>query len=219
MTSSPPPEYGAQHPLSTNRENRTAEWFISNARTLGIIGAVIAVAAVGSVAWRSSERAKAARAEQALYQAEGSLAQADPAQAERSLREVATRYSGTAGGSQAQLLLAQTLYDAGRYQDGLAVLTRSKPPAELAEAVELLTAAGYEGSGRSADAGRIYERLADRSGTVATRAAELRAAAGRAYQLANDKTAALRVWRLIASGPSGPLVDEARVRVGELTAS
>lgn len=219
MSSSLPPEYGVQHPLSTSRESRASDWFGANARAIGIAGAALVVAAVAGVAWRSSERAKNGRAEQALYQAEASLAQGDASRAEKALGDVATRYRGTSGGAQAQLLLAQTLYDAGRFQDGLAVLGRSKPPAEMADAVQLLTAAGYEGAGRPLDAARIYERLADASGVIPSRVAELRAAAARAYQLGNDRVAASRVWRTIAGGPSGPLVDEARVRLGELTAS
>lgn len=216
MSSSLPPEYGAPHPLSTNRESRAAEWLGANARALGVVAAVVAIGAIGTVAWKSSERAKAGRAEQALYQAEGSLSQGDAAQAERALRDVATRYAGTSAGAEAQLLLAQTLYDAGRYQEGLGVLARGTPPADLADAVQLLTAAGYEGVGRARDAAKIYEALATKSGVVASRAAELRAAAARAYQLGNDRAAALRLWRSIAEGPSGPLVDEARVRIGEL---
>ena len=216
MSGTIPPEYGAQHPLSINRESRAAEWLAANARVFGAVAAIVAVAAVGTVAWRSSERAKAGRAEQALYQAEGSMSQGDAAQTERSLRDIATRYSGTPAGAEAQLLLAQTLYDAGRYQDGLQVLGRGKAPADLAEAVQLLTAAGYEGVGRPVEAAKIYEALAGGSGLVASRAAELRAAAARAYQLGNDPASALRTWRSISVGPSGPLVDEARVRIGEL---
>lgn len=215
MSSQLPPEYQAAHPLSMGREGRTSEWFQANARAVSLAGAALALAVVGSVAWRTSERSKGRRAEQALFQAEAGGA-GDPRQAEQALRGVVSRYSGTAGGAQAQLLLAQSLYDQGRYQDGITVLGRGKPPAEFAESVQLLTAAGYEGLGRGGDAARIYETVANSEPRSPQRRSELRAAAARAYALANDRPAALRIWRQIVLDGTGSAVDEARVRVGEL---
>lgn len=218
MTSTLPPESHAPHPLSTSRDGRATDWVRDNGRVLGIVGGVFAVVLLGGVAWRSSERAKAQRAEQALYQAESSLTRGDPSQAERSLRDVATRYGNTSGGAQAQLMLTQTLYEQGRYQDGLNVLNRTKPPAQFVDAFRLLTAAGYEGIGKGGDAGKLYEELATSRGVVPRRRDELRSAAARAYQLGNDRASALRVWRQVVAGGTGSEVDEARVRVGELTA-
>lgn len=218
MSSQIPPEYQAAHPLSMTREGRTSEWFQANARVLGLTGVALALTAVGATAWRASERSKGQRAEQALFQAEASGG-GEPRLTEQALRSVVTRYSGTSGGAQAQLLLAQSLYEQGRYQEGVTVLGRGKPPAEFAEAVQLLTAAGYEGLGRGANAARIYESLANSASRSAQRRSELRAAAARAYTLANDREAALKVWRQIAADGSGPVVDEARVRIGELAAS
>ena len=61
-------------------------------------------------------------AERAFFDAQAPLANQDLAAAERNLRQVATRYDGTAGGAQAQLALAEMLYDQGKYQDGLNAL-------------------------------------------------------------------------------------------------
>lgn len=218
MASPVGPEYQAQHPLSMERGGRAADWFQANARAVGIAGVAIALAAVGAVAWRSSERAKAQRAETALYRAQaGAAGGGDVRQAERALREVATRYAGTAGGFQAQLLLVQGMYESGRYQEGLTQLGRAKAPAEFQEAAELLRAAGLEGAGRGAEAGRVYEALARKSGLPDRRRDELRAAAARAFALGNDRAAALRLWKEIAKSEKSGLLDEARIRIGELS--
>ncbi len=217
MASTTRPEYQASHPMSQSREGRMAEWARDNGRALGIVATSIAVLAVGGVAWRSSERAKADRAEQAFFQAQGGT-QGDPAATERALRPLLARYQGTAGGTQAGLLLAQSLYDQGKFQDGLAVLARLTPPEQFRDAVRLLTAAGYEGTGRAGEAARIYIQLADRPDVVARRRDELRAAAARAYQLSGDRASALRLWKTLAASGTGPTADEARIRVGELEA-
>lgn len=216
MASTTQPEYHAPHPMSQDRDG-AADWLRDHGRALGIGAAAVGLLAVGGVAWRGSERAKAQRAEQAFFQAQA-VGQGNPTTAERGLREVATRYAGTAGGAQATLLLAQALFDQGRYQDGLAVLQRAKPPEQFADAVRLLTAAGYQGVGRAADAGKLYEQLSAAPSLPTRRRDELRASAARAYQLANDRASAVRMWELILTGGNGPMVDEARVRLGELKA-
>lgn len=217
MASTAQPEYHASHPMSRSRDGRAADWLRDHGRALGIGAVVVGLLAVGGVAWRGSERAKAQRAEQAFFQVQAA-SEGNPAVAERGLRDVATRYAGTAGGAQATLLLAQAFYDQGRFQDGLAVLGRATPPEQFGDAVRLLTAAGYEGVGRAADAGKVYEQLSAAPNVVARRRDELRAAAARAYQLANDRASAMRMWELILASGSGPMLDEARVRVGELKA-
>ena len=215
MASTAQPEYHAPHPMSRGRDAQAADWVRDHGRAIGVGAVVVALLGVGGVAWRGSERAKAQRAEQAFFQAQAG-AQGNPAAAERALRDVATRYRGTPGGAQATLLLAQALYDQGRFQDGITVLGRADAPEEFRDAVRVLTAAGYEGVGRGADAGRLYEELANAPGVVARRRDELRAAAARAYQLAGDRTSAARLWGAVASSGTGPIVDEARVRLGEL---
>jgi thioredoxin-like negative regulator of GroEL len=217
MSSPISPDRASAHPLSLNRGGRAADWFESNARAVTVAAVAVLVAGGAAAAYRWNGNTKAQRAETALYQAQAAAGPSgDPRQAERALRDVATRYAGTASGTQAQLLLAQSLYDAGRYQDGLTVLQRGNPPAEFNEAVQLLTAAGHEGLGRGADAARIYESIAAGDGVSERRRDELRAAAARAYVLGNDRTSALRLWKQILGAGTGPLKEEARVRVGEL---
>jgi hypothetical protein len=75
-----------------------------------------------------------------------------------------------------------------------------------------------EGAGRPGEAAKVYEQLAGGKGVVARRRDELRASAARAYQLAGDRTSARRLWQQIITDNASPLTDEARVRVGELSA-
>ena len=91
-------------------------------------------------------------------------------------------------------------------------------PSEFDGGGRLRRAAGLEGGGKPAEAAKLYEQLAGGAEIGARRRDELRAAAARAYELAGDRAAAARTWRQIVTANASPLVDEARVRVGELSA-
>jgi hypothetical protein len=218
MASTLEPDVKPSHPLSRGSGDPVGDWLGRNGRFVTIGVALIAAAGAGGLLWRSTERTKAQRAERAFSDALAS-AQGDPTAQERAMRPLATRYNGTMGGAQATLLLVQSLYDQGKFQDGLTVLGRTKVPDAFGDAVGLLRAAGLEGVGRPAEAGKIYEQLAGAPKVVARRRDELRAAAARAYQLAGDRTSARRLWQQIITDNASPLIDEARVRIGELSAT
>jgi TolA-binding protein len=207
-------------PPATTFEDATenaADWARLHALQLAAGAAIVVVAVGGAFAYRSMSASKAARAERAFFEAQAPLANQDLAGAERQLRQVAQRYDGTAGGAQAQLMLAQVLYDQGKHQDGLKVLDETDAPDALESSVALLKAAGYEGLGRFADAAKIYEEAAD-DATAESRKLDLRASAARAYQQANNAEAARRIWADLAKHEEAPIAQEARVRLGELTA-
>ncbi len=195
-----------------------ADWGRTNGRILAIgIGAVIIIGG-GVALWRSNVATKAARAEKMFFAAQGPLQQGDVAGAQQQLRQVAQRFDGTPGGTQAQLLLAQTLYDQGKYQDGIDVLAKaSNVPDGMRTSVELLTAVGYEGLGKYDEAATRYERAANDAATP-TAKAQLRADHARALQAGGKTTEALRVWRELAKEQIAGVSDEARVRAGELAA-
>jgi predicted negative regulator of RcsB-dependent stress response len=218
MASTLEPDVQPSHPLSRGSDDRAGDWLRANGRAVGVGIALIVAAAIGSVLWRSTERGKADRAERAFFEAQAA-AQGEPAAAERALRPLVSRYDGTAGGAQALLLLVQSLYDQGKYQDGLTALGGSKVPDEFADGVQLLRAAGLEGAGRPAEAAKLYEQLAGASDVVPRRRDELRAAAARAHEVAGDRAAALRLWQQIVTANASQMTDEARVRVGELSAA
>jgi tetratricopeptide (TPR) repeat protein len=194
-----------------------ADWVRLHATQVALgVGAVVVIVG-GAALWRSSKASRAARAEAAFFQAQAAAAQGGPAAAQKQLEQVAQRYDGTAGGTEAQLALAQAQYDQGKYQDGLNVLKQANPPKGLDRSVRLLTAVGYEGLGKYADAAKIYED-AVKDATGASERAQLQADAARAYQAAGDKAAALKIWTELAALQAQGIADEARVRVGELAA-
>jgi predicted negative regulator of RcsB-dependent stress response len=197
-------------------ENFT-DWVREHATQVTIGVAAVAVLVAGGALWRSSSANKAARADAAFFDAQAPLAQGNVPAAQQQLQQVAQRYDGTAGGTQAQLLLAQTYYDQGKYQDGLNVLKQaSGAPKLFSGPIKVLTAVGNEGLGQFAQAAKSYEDAASEAHSEAERS-QLRADAARAYQAAGDKVSALRIWTDLAKLEGQGVADEARVRVGELS--
>jgi predicted negative regulator of RcsB-dependent stress response len=194
---------------------RFTEWLSENATKVVAGVAVVAVVFGGIWFAKSNNARKDSRASIALGQAE---AAASPADLQRQLTEVGQRYRGTAAGTEASLTVAQLDYDAGKYQDGLAVLDKVDAPSAMANGVKLLRAAGLEGLGKYTEAAKLYEDVASSTAAEAEKT-EYEANAARAYQAANDKASALRIWKQLAEVQGLGIADEARVRVGELEAA
>ena len=207
-------------PSSSLDADSFGDWFRVNGRVAAIVGGAAVLALAGAYLWRWNAAGTATRAETAYYRALQTPAQpGNTGQLESALRQVATGYDGTAGGAQAQMQLAQLLFDQGKYQDGLTVLDgASDAPEQLRDGIASLRAAGYEGLGRFADAAKLYESLVA-SAPSPDRQHALRASAARSYQAGNDRASALRIWQEIAARESSALAAEARVRVGELSAA
>ena len=81
--------------------------------------------------------------------------------------------------------------------------------------MQQLIAVGYEGFGKYLDAAKLLEGAAESAPSEDERL-ELRANAARDYQLAGDKSNALRIWRALAALSGKAIADEARVRIGEI---
>lgn len=195
------------------------DWGRANAAKIaGVVGAVVIVLG-GAALWRSSASTKATRGERAFFEAQAPLAAGNVGAAQQQLRQVAQRYGGTAGGTQAQLLLAQTLYDQGKYQEGLDVLANaSGGPDPMRSSVDLLSAVGYEGLGKYDEAAKRYEQAAGKAPTPMAKAS-LMGDQARALQSGGKNADALRVWEEIVKQQLAGMSDEARVRAGELRAS
>ncbi|AHG90780.1 Tetratricopeptide repeat-containing protein [Gemmatirosa kalamazoonensis] len=198
-------------------ENFT-DWVRLHATQVALgVGAVVIIGG-GLALWRSSANSRAHRAEAALFEAQAPLAEGNIPAAQQQLQQVAQRYDGTAGGTQAQLALAETYYDQGKYQEGLNVLKQADDaPKAMQNAVRHLTAVGYEGLGKFEDAAKLYEQAVGDAATDSEKH-QLQAEAARAYQNAGKNDQALRLWTDLAKIEGQGLSDEARVRVGELTA-
>lgn len=208
-------------PSTTSFDDATenfADW-VREHSTQFVTGVAVVVALVGFTwFWRKNGETRAAKADAEFFAAQGPLIQGNVPAAQQQLQAVAKRFDGTAGGTEAQLLLAQTYYDQGKYQDGLNVLKNaSGAPKSFTNSVRLLTAVGYEGLGKFADAAKAYEAAAADAAS-ANEKSQIQADAARAYQAAGDNASALRIWTELSKLESQGIADEARVRVGELTA-
>lgn len=192
-----------------------SEWLNEHASKV-LAGVAIVVVVLGGI-WfvKSNAARKDSRASLALSQAGGA---ANPADLERQLTEVGQRYKGTAPGTEALLTVAQLQYDAGKYQEGMATLGKADAPSAMSNAVKLLRAAGDEGLGKYAEAAKLYEEVAGATTPLAEKV-QYQASAARAYQAANDKASALRIWNELSQVEGLGIADEARVRIGELNAA
>ena len=204
--------------LDDTTEN-VADWMQRNARgvTIGVI--VLLAIGLGAWLWRSQANSKRERADIALARAEAPLQTGDVATAQRELQTVATAYAGTPAGTQAALQLAKSLYDQGKYAEGLAVLAKvNDAPEDLQASVRALTGAGHEGAGKYAEAAKAYEDAAAAARFPVSRA-RYRADAARSYQLGGNAEAARKIWADLINDRESGLAEEANVRLGELSAA
>jgi hypothetical protein len=218
MASTLEPDVKPNNPYSRS-EDPAGDWLRENGRLVTIALAVVVVAIVGWLGYRTVARGNAQRAERAFFEA--GLGRAGWAGG-HGARHAADRHAlqgDDRGARRPHFCSSSRSTSRGRWQDGIAALDRADVPDTFKAGAQLLRAAGLEGAGRPADAAKIYEQLAGGDGVVPRRRDELRASAARAYQLAGDRAAARRLWQQIVTDNASPLVDEARVRVGELAAT
>ena len=97
-------------------ENFTA-WLQMNAKPVGIVVGVLAVATAAILIFRASEASKRERASAALYTAQAPLSEGKLPEAASELQKVIQRYSGTLAGQQATLLLAQVHYEQRQFAE------------------------------------------------------------------------------------------------------
>ncbi len=206
-------------PTLDERTESIAAWLQEHVREVAIIATVVVVLAGGVFAYLRMSAATERNAEQAFFGAQALRQGADPTQAEAELAKVASQYRGTAGGTQAAMVVAQLRYDAGKYDEGLKALEELRKGGvsdEFAASVEALIAAGYEGQGKFAEAAAAYQSAAGKARFEADRMS-YRADAARVLAAGGQVAEAVKLWQSIADDPTSPLADEARVRLGELT--
>lgn len=195
------------------------DWAQKNLRLVLIGLAVIAAVAVGIWLYLATQANREQRAAAELARSSSAVAAGNYALAETDLARVVQQYASTDAGKQAVLLLSEALFGQGKYQQGIDQLQQyqGSAPDYLRGAFLAQLAAGYEGLGNFAEAGAAYERAAQAARFEGERA-QLRADAARAYTLAGNTAKAIEIWEAEAANESSPVVGEARVRLGELTA-
>lgn len=205
--------------IQPDRSETAAEWLMLHKQRV-IIGVVAIVVLFGG-AWfyRRSSQIKAARAESAYFQARQAMMAGNAPLAATDLRNVTTRYKGTAGAAQAALALAQILYDEGKYREGIAELDKvaGSSPKELIASIHVLRGVGHEGLKQFDQAAAEYQAASEVT-RFPKDASAFRASAARALMAAGKADAARAIWAELAAEPEGSMVSEAKVRLGELTA-
>jgi predicted negative regulator of RcsB-dependent stress response len=194
-----------------------ADWLRVHTREVTIGVVLLAAIAGGGWLYARSRTIKADRAEAALAAAQQSVATGNIPLAQSDLQKLTVRYDGTIAADRANMLLAQLLFDAGKVDSGLAVLTRIDDDGPLGAAAASLRGAGLEQKKQYAEAARAYLDAAASAGTPAERDG-FRADAARAYTQAGNTSEALKIWRELAADDRSIMAAEARVRIGELTA-
>ena len=201
-------------------ERDMGDWARENGRRVAL-GLIAVAAAVGIYfAYTKAKEAKVGKAEAALTSAQRTAYTGNPALAQSDLRKVSSRYDGTPAAAQAQLLLAQLLFDEGKFTEGMAELDRASQsaPNDLKPAIEIMRAAGLEEQQKYAEAAAAYLKAAEASRFEADKN-KLRADAARSYAEAGNRAEARKIWEELAKDENSSVSSEARVRLGELTAT
>lgn len=184
-----------------------------------LIGAVVIAAIAGLFAlYERSQAQKAQRGDRALLEAQRSALSGNLPLAQSDLQKVVVRYDGTPAAERASIVLAQVLFDQGKYAEGIKTLTPLTGSSLVGPSAEALIAAGLEAENKFKEAGEHYLKAAS-AATFDLDKANFKASAARAYGQAGDAATAKKLWTELAADEDGPAAGEARVRLGELTAS
>jgi tetratricopeptide (TPR) repeat protein len=209
----------AARPDLEDRAEDLKEWALVHSKGLSIAAGAILVAVGLAWLYVKSQQAQAQNASAALVQAEQAIAAGNSALAQSDLERIVNRYGSTEAGRQAQLLLSQTYFDAGKYAEGienLQKLIQAKPKFVEASAYNLM-GAGYEQQNKFDDAAGAYQKAASLAAGKSDRDSYL-ANAARALTAGGKTAEAVKIWSKLATDPTSPAAAEARVRLGELQA-
>ena len=195
------------------------DWIVQRAKPLSAAGGVAVVAVAAFLFWQQSNRIKNERAETALLGAQTAFYQGNTALAKSDLEKVVTRYPGTDGATQATMLLATISYGDGKYDDGIKSLAAALGSASshFAPGLEELIAAGHADAKRYGDATTHYLKAADRTPFPADKDI-YKAEAARSYSMGGKSAEARKIWAELAANMESPVLNEAKVRLGELDA-
>ena len=205
-------------PTFDERTESAMDWARANTKPLAIAAGVVALAAILWFAGNQWRNQRADAAEAALNRARQSYAQGNLPLAQTDLRSVIRRFGGSSAGSQASMLLAQAYYEQGKPDSGLKVLNEGKPAKLDRASFEALKGAGYEQQKKYPEAADRYKAAADLTEAKIAKDRYM-ADAARALTSAGKKADAEKIWSALAKDNASAFAPEARVRLGELTAT
>jgi predicted negative regulator of RcsB-dependent stress response len=208
---------GAARPPIAADPDSLLDTFQLYRKQLTVTAIVVAVVVGGGFLWQANKARRETQAEKAFFEAMNLVTQRDP-KAPDALSKVAQRYDGTPGGAQAALLYAQAKFDEGKYADGQKVLDGISRPGAFASGIEALKAAGYEGEQKFDLAAEHYLKAVAKASLQGEKD-YLKGEAARALANAGKRVEAAKLWGELAEKVDSPMATEAKIRVGELTAT
>ncbi|MHB1094718.1 MAG: tetratricopeptide repeat protein [Gemmatimonadaceae bacterium] len=208
---------GAARPPIAADPDSLLDTFQIYRKQITVTAIVVAVVVGGGFLWQANKARRETQAEKAFFEAMNLVSQRDP-KAPDELSKVAQRYDGTAGGAQAALLFAQAKFDEGKYADGQKVLDGIGSPGVFASGIEALKAAGYEGEQKFDLAAEHYLKAVDKASLQGEKD-YLKGEAARALANAGKRAEAAKIWTELSEKTDSPMATEARIRMGELTAT
>ncbi|HEX2723181.1 MAG TPA: tetratricopeptide repeat protein [Gemmatimonadaceae bacterium] len=198
------------------------DWFQLHSRQVS--WAVLGLVALAGGGWfyMRSQDLKAERAEKAYFTAQRSVVAGNLPLAESDLRKMVARYDGTRASMEGRLLLAQVMFEQGKFQPGVDELRKAEDDIggsrEFGSAVHLVLAGGLEQLKKFTDAAREYE-LAAKAARFDSDRQRFESQAAAASLAAGDKEKAKAIWTRLGADSKGTVAGEARVRLGELAAA
>lgn len=193
-----------------------AETFVLYQKPILIGAIVIAASGLGGWLWFRSAQIREERAGAAYQVAETAFASGNQPLAQTELERLITRFPGTSASAQSALLLAQVLYQQGKFAEGVAQLEAvlRRAPDEMKASLHSMIASGHEGAGKPLDAAAAFGRAAAATRFTAERDQFLMEQA-RTLLAGGDRAAASAIYREISEREDSPFGGEARLRLGE----
>jgi len=203
---------------SSDSTESMMDWFQLYSKQV-VWGSVAVVAlAAGGWFYSRSQQLKSERAEKAYFTAQRSVVSGNLPLAESDLRKMISRYDGTAAATEARLSLAQTLYAQNKFQAGVDALKDAGKTGEFASSVHAVMAGGYEQLKNFKEAGNQYEEAA-KVARFDPDKQRYESLAAKAYLNGGDSAKAKSIWTELGADSKGTMAGEARVRLGEMTAT
>jgi predicted negative regulator of RcsB-dependent stress response len=215
----------AAPPVVTRRPNEDesiGDWILLNKNALSWGLLALAVIVAGGWFYKRSQGLREERADTAYYQARREALAGNAQLAQSDLKKMVDRYTGTRGGTQARMYLAELLFDQNKFKDGIVELKAAEKSIgskdDFSASVHLLEANGYEESGDFTNAADQY-RLAAETTRFPNDKNQYKAYEARALMAAGKRAEAIAIWQDLAKDPASPFSLEAKMRLGELEAT
>ena len=185
------------------------------------VGAIVVAAAAFTVfVWHAGAIKHEERAERAFSLAGAEYVNGNKPLAQSDLQKLVDGSSGTAAGTQAVMLLAQILYEDGKWADGVRRLedAQKKAPERFASSIEGLIGAGLADQKKYDEAAAHYLTAAAKA-RFASDQDLYKAEAARILTLAGKREDARKIWTELSTKLDSPEVAEAKIRLGEIEAA